>query len=230
MYRFDRHQTLRYGQNDRFIAYAQLFGFPRQVAQEGAKANAEFHPLFIHFLRSVAAFNESKRVSEVIRPRISDPSFGSIATVKQAGLDLRNNLKLVTYGHVSVLRTEVMQLLNEAFAILQSEDVRKQFGADNAWDTLEEIMRRYFNRANIDASRLSRMANAGRQILRWLAAPFIVQATNRGEFEALLLQIATAAEEWLTSAEAMGITRHRAGATKASPAGRVVPLRRARQA
>jgi hypothetical protein len=48
------------------------------------------------------------------------------------------------------------------------------------------------------------MAVAGREILRWLAQPHVLQ-TQRAQFEALLLEIAEFAEEWLTSAQAMGL-------------------------
>ncbi|MGZ7056374.1 MAG: hypothetical protein ACXVK3_12655, partial [Candidatus Angelobacter sp.] len=49
-----------------------------------------------------------------------------------------------------------------------------------------------------------RMGVTGREVLRWLAQPHILQ-TTRGQFEALLLEIAEQAEEWLTSAQAMGL-------------------------
>ena len=56
----------------------------------------------------------------MIRERAYDPSFGSIAIVRRAGLDLRNNLKWTSFGHLNVMRVEVMQLLEEAFKILAS--------------------------------------------------------------------------------------------------------------
>jgi hypothetical protein len=48
------------------------------------------------------------------------------------------------------------------------------------------------------------MAVAGRDIIRWLAQKYILN-TSRAEFEALLREIADVAEEWLTSAESLGI-------------------------
>src|SRR6266850_5474617 len=44
----------------------------------------------------------------------------------------------------------------------------------------------------------------GRETLRWLAHPHILQ-TTRAQFETLLLEIAEQAEEWLTSAQAMNL-------------------------
>jgi hypothetical protein len=110
-----------------------------------------------------------------------------------------------------------MQLLDEAFRILNSEDVKRLFGADNAWDVVEEILIRYFNERLVTSPR-QRMGVTGREILRWLAQPHLLQ-TQRAQFEALLLQIAEYAEEWLTSAQAMGLAeRH--------PARSILPLDR----
>ena len=205
LYRFDRRKILRYTQKERLQAYRRALGYTKVQLMPDAKANVQFHGLLTHFVNSVAQFWRDKRISDVIRERAYDPSFGSIATVRRSGLDFRNNLKWSSYGHISVLRIEVMQLLHEAFMILGAEDVLKLYGADNAWDSVEEIMSRYF-RKNVDASKRHRMAVTGREIIRWLAQPYILN-NNRADFEAFLRRIADYAEEWLTSAETLGVAR-----------------------
>jgi hypothetical protein len=106
------------------------------------------------------------------------------------------------------MRVEVMQLLEEAFRIVESDDVKRLFGADNGWDVIEEVLRRYFNQPFVTSPR-QRMAIAGREILRWLAQAHLLE-TTRAEFEALLRQIADYAEEWLTSAQSLGLAERRA--------------------
>jgi hypothetical protein len=59
------------------------------------------------------------------------------------------------------------------------------------------------------------MAVTGRDVLRWLAGPHIME-TTRGQFEALLMEIAEPAEEWLTSAQAMSLAR-RTGSDRVLP-------------
>jgi hypothetical protein len=110
--------------------------------------------------------------------RAYDPSFGSIAVVRRAGLDLRNNVKFMSFGHIKVLCVEVMQVLEEAFRIFESEDVRDLFGANTGWDVVEEILVRYFNESLATSPR-QRMAVTGRDILRWLAQPFHPQLAAR---------------------------------------------------
>jgi hypothetical protein len=205
LYQFDRREVLRHTRTDRAAAYRRTFGYGTRPAAAGARPNTEFHPLLLHFMNQVALYWRDKRVSDVIRERAHDPSFGSIAIVRRAGLDLRNNLKFASYGHVNVLRVELMQVLEEAFAILGSDDVMRLFGSDNAWDTLEEILLRYFDQRPPTSAR-QRMAVAGREVLRWLSQPYVLQR-ERAEFEGLLLEVAEYAEEWLTSAQSVGAAR-----------------------
>ncbi|HWQ36981.1 MAG TPA: hypothetical protein VNQ79_29385, partial [Blastocatellia bacterium] len=203
LYQFDRREVLRYTRRDRLAAYRRVLGYGSAPVPAGSRANTDFHRLFSHFINQVTLFWRDKRISDVIRERAFDPSFGSIAIVRRAGLDLRNNLKFTSFGHLNVLRVEVMQLLDEAFRILNAEDVKRLFGADNAWDVVEEVLIRYFNERLVTSPR-QRMAVTGREILRWLAQPHVLQ-TQRPQFETLLHSIAEYSEEWLTSAQAMGL-------------------------
>ena len=180
----------------------------------GSRPNSDFHPFFGHFVNQVTLYWRDKRVSDVIRERAYDPSFGSIAVVRRAGLDLRNNLKFMSFGDINVLRVEIMQLLDEAFRILNAQDVKDLFGAASAWDVVEEVLVRYYNERLVTSPR-QRMAVTGRDILRWLAQPFILQG-DRAQFETALLEIAEPSEEWLTSAQALGLAV-RSGSDRALP-------------
>jgi hypothetical protein len=210
LYQFDRREVLRYTMRDRIAVYRRLFGYGSGDGPVGSRPNTEFHKLFAHFVHQVTLFWRDKRISDVIRERAYDPSFGSIAIVRRAGLDLRNNLKWLSFGHLNVMRVEVMQLLEEAFKILDADDVKRLFGADNAWDVVEEVLIRYFNERLVTSPR-QRMGVTGREVLRWLAQPHILQ-TTRAQFETLLLEIAEPAEEWLTSAQAMDLAGRPASA------------------
>src|SRR6201996_7622449 len=214
LYQFDRRDVLRYTRNDRLSAYKRIFGYGGAPVPTGSRANTDYHKLFAHFVHQVTLFWRDKRISDVIRERAYDPSFGSIAIVRRAGLDMRNNLKWLSFGHLNVLRVEVMQLLEEAFKILDSDDVKRLFGADNAWDVVEEVLVRYFNERLVTSPR-QRMGVTGREVLRWLAQPHILQ-TTRAQFETLLLEIAEQSEEWLTSAQAMGVSK-RTGSHRVLP-------------
>lgn len=204
LYRFDRHNTLRYQARDRWYAYARVFGYGKE-AGPGARTNPEFHGLFSHFIGETAKFWRDKRISEVIRQNATDPTFGSMAIVRRTGLDLRNNLKNSSYGYINVLRVETSQTLAEAFEVLESPDLRAQFGASNAWEMIELVLWQYFGQS-VHASTMNRMAVAGREIIRWLAEPYVLKK-NRTDFEALLYRIAEYSEEWISSEEGMRISR-----------------------
>jgi len=66
-----------------------------------------------------------------------------------------------------------------------------------------------------------RMGVTGREMLRWLAQPFILQST-RTRFETLLNEVAEYAEEWLTSAQSMGLA-NRTGNARVLPWDRSSP-------
>jgi hypothetical protein len=191
-----------------------VLGYGKGLGAGQSRPNTDFHMLYAHFVNQVTLFWRDKRISDVIRERAIDPSFGSIAVVRRAGLDLRNNLKFTSFGHLNVLRVEVMQVLEECFRILDADDVKKLFGADNAWDVVDEVLIRYFDE-RLQSSPRQRMAVTGRDVLRWLAGPHIME-TTRGQFEALLMEIAEPAEEWLTSAQAMSLAR-RTGSDRVLP-------------
>jgi len=205
LYQFDRKRVLRYTQRERRSVYRKVFGYTESLPPTGAEPNTAFHALLSTFCQHVSRFFEDKRVSEVLRPDGGRETFGSMAVVRRSGLDLRHNLKQVSYGHVAVLRSEVMVLLQEAFDILGSHDIINLFGADNGWDVLEEVMKRYLHEIPLTSQR-SRMAVTGRDILRWLAEDYLLNPV-RIDFESLLEAIVDACDDWLTSAESLGLTR-----------------------
>lgn len=203
LYQFDRQKVLRYTRKERLQAYRRVFGYTEAALPTEARPNDMFHRLFTNFNAMVAQYFRDKRISDVIQSGAGNMTFGSIAVVRRAGLDLRNNLKTATYGNVNVLRLEVMQLLERAFEILTAPDVRRLYGADDAWDVLGDVLRRELGERPLTSQR-SRMAQTGQEVLNWIARSDVL-AASRPDFESLLSYIRDAAEEWLTSAESVGM-------------------------
>jgi hypothetical protein len=231
LYQFDLKKFLRYTRDQRMQAYRRVFGYTQAAPPPGARPNQAFHGLLQGFATQIAQLFRDRRIAFTIRGSAASPdaAFGSVAGARRAGLDFRANLKQSAYGDVNVLSTELLQLLRQAFDILGATDVMRQFGTTTAWDTLEEVLIRHLNEQP-QASQRSRMAETGRDLIRWLAHPFVL-ATSRPEFEGHAEIISEAAEEWITSAQSVGLlvgTRN-AGrpAVPMAPPANVVPLRRA---
>lgn len=228
LYQIDRTRLARYSTRERMQAYSRVFGFGNVPPPAGSRPNAAFRPLFQSFAQNVVKFFRDKRISDVIRPGAESGSFGSVATVRRAGLDLRNNLKSASYGYVNVLRQEVFQLQASCIDILSASDVQNLFGTEDVWDTLEEVLRRYLGQ-EVRVSERLRLAEAGENILYWLAAAHVT-ARDRAAFEISLGDIAEDAEEWLTVATALGELVGKgsaaAPARPAAPPSNVVPMRR----
>lgn len=205
LFQYDRKRVLRYTLSERKAAYRKAFGYTDASPPDGAAPNSAFHALMMNFTRHVSNFFQDKRVSEVVRPDNTRESFGSMAVVRRAGLDLRHNLKQVSYGHIAVLRSEVMVLLRDAFEILNAEDVKRLYGADTGWDLMEEVLIRHLGEQPLTSQR-HRMAVTGRDVLRWLSEDYILTDV-RTDFEALLEAIVDAADDWMTSAESLGLRK-----------------------
>jgi hypothetical protein len=223
LYQFDKRDVLRFTNDERAAAYRKAFGYGSGSLAPGAHPNTAFHGLFENFMNQVSLYWRDKRISDVIRERANDPSFGSVAVVRRAGLDLRANLRWASFGHISVLAVELMQVLEDAFRILEASDVRALFGAESGWDVVEEVLTRYYNE-NLVTSPRQRMAEAGREVLRWLAQRHVLEE-DRVQFEALLDDIADQAEEWLTSARSLGIARPSRSAAEPWPPAPWAPPR-----
>lgn len=205
LFQFDRKRILRYTLSDRRAAYRKVFGYTDSSPPDGAMPNGSFHPLMTNFSRHVSGFFQDKRVSEVVKPNNTRENFGSMSVVRRAGLDLRHNLKQVSYGHISVLRSEVMVLLRDAFDILNSDDIKRIFGAATGWEVMEDVLKQHLREQPLTSQR-HRMAVTGRDIIRWLGEDYLLTDV-RTDFEALLEAIVDAADDWLTSAESLGLRK-----------------------
>lgn len=202
LYQIDRTRLTRYSARERMQAYSRVFGYTKIKPPAGARPNSRFRTLFVAFAESVASFFRDKRVSDVIRPDAQRGTFGSIATVRRTGIDLRNNLKAASYGYVNVLRQEVYQLQASCIDILSAPDVQNLYGTENVWETLEQVLRQHLGE-EVRVSERLRLAEAGENILYWLAAPHVA-ARDRAAFEVALGDIGEDAEEWLTVAASLG--------------------------
>ncbi|MEM7524731.1 MAG: hypothetical protein AAF360_13425 [Pseudomonadota bacterium] len=206
--KFDDQKTLRSSQRERREAYARVFGLGAP-SNQSARRNAAFSGLYLNFIQQVSHFFRDTRISTLFQQGgalAGDRACGSIAMVRRAGLNLRGNLKQASYGHVKVLRIEVMQMLRQAHAILDADDVKRAYGAEDAWDALDQVHRRHQRSAGHFTGSVAsqvRLAEAVREILIWLAQPY-PQASNRATFETALLRIGDACDEVLTTKGASG--------------------------
>ncbi len=223
LFQFDRKRVLRYTLSDRRAAYRKVFGYTDTTPPDGALPNDAFHVLMTNFCRHVSAFFQDKRVSEVVKSDNTRENFGSMSVVRRAGLDLRHNLKQVSYGHIAVLRSEVMVLLRDAFDILNSDDIKRIFGATTGWEVMEDVLKQHLREQPLTSQR-HRMAVTGRDTIRWLGEDYILTDV-RTDFEALLEAIVDGCDDWLTSAESLGLRKRAMG----SGGARVIDFRPAKK-
>jgi len=177
--------VLRYTRSDRLSAYKRIFGYGGAPVPTGSRANTDYHKLFSHFVHQVTLFWRDKRISDVIRERAYDSELRLHRHCARAGLDLRNNLKWLSFGHLNVLRVEVMQLLEEAFKILDSDDVKRLFGADKRLGRGGRSLIRYSSMSVWSLRPVSAWALPDARSCAGWRKKHILQ-TTRAQFETLL--------------------------------------------
>ena len=191
LYRFKRRKVLRATAEERESLYRVVLGQGLATrSPEGADAGLS------RFAQAVAAFF----VQGTPPPTSASVDLNALAQarVRSAGEDLRRTLAATSFGSAVILSVELMQTLAEAFTVLQADDVKALFGATTGWDVLEVVLAEP-SRALPPIAVHHRRADSGRNILRWLAQPFILQ-TDPGKFSELLMDVATPAQEWMACA------------------------------
>ncbi len=184
---FDAREVLYYTRHDRRAAYTRLFGYGHTPLSP--QPNAAFRDLFYRFNQLVVGYHHTHPISP--------------ATIRQAALALRNNLFQASYGQIHVLRLELLQLLEVALRLCDSQAIQQGLNVDTRWDVI--ALSAGGNLPLNPEARLQ-MALAGRTILRWFAQQGVLQQTGQA-FEADVDRLAPHAQTWLTASETARATR-----------------------
>jgi hypothetical protein len=197
IYLLEKYFPLRYKQRDRFLAYRRVFNYGPLPAPSRAVVYRTFHRQFLAFITAVAQYFRDLLVSEVIRGNLDQRPFGSQATIERLGSDLRWQLDRATYGNVVALTLETNQYLKAVLDVLETPDVKKSFDANTKWDVVEEVSKRFLG-GSAEIAQRSKMAEAGRQILRYVADnPF--RTPDHKLFMAEVQPLGTVAEQWVAA-------------------------------
>jgi hypothetical protein len=185
---FDSREVVYYTRHDRRAAYARLFGYGNVPLNP--HPNLPFRDLFYRFNQLVFDSQYNNQTC--------------LAAVRQAALDLRNNLYEVSYGQIHVLRLELIELLDVALRICDSPAIQRDLNADTRWAVIEQSVG---ERQSPYTLPHHQMALAGRVLLRWLARPQALQQTGQVFADEVHL-LATHAQAWLSASDAIrGVRR-----------------------
>lgn len=200
LYILEKWKPLRYSRRDRMIAYRRVFNYGNMPAPQGAVVNRNFHFQFVAFNSALAQYFRDQVVAEVIRgsTEIADRPFGTIATVQRLGTDLRYAVDRASYGNVLALAQEVGNYLQECMELLDTPDIKKSFDAMTKWDVIEAVSIRHLG-GMAELSQRSKMADAGRRVLQFIASNDFRATLDPDIFRAEAKPLAGQAEAWIAA-------------------------------
>jgi hypothetical protein len=161
---------------ERRSLYARSFGFAQGSVDEPLP-NREFQDSWIRFLSAVSQyvrFCSPESSSRVVYQ-------GPIITIEQvfkSAKDLAVNLSLHGYGIAHFAAVELQDLVRKVKAMLSSAEVLQAYGVLDVWQLVERVSQLYLG-GSVNGVQKRTMANAGANIIQWLAknAPVLSAAS-----------------------------------------------------
>ena len=200
LYLLEKWRPLRYGRNERMVAYRRAFNYGTNAPPAGAVVNRNFHRQLVGFMVSLGQYFRDLLIGEVIRggQLIEQRPFGSVATVQRIGLDLRYALDRSTYGNIFSLAMETGHHLKAILQLLDSPDIKKAFDANTKWDVVEIVSNRYLG-GTAEPSQRAKMAESGRRILQFVADNDFKTAIDPILFQSTVRPMGVHAEAWVAA-------------------------------
>ncbi|HEX9323161.1 MAG TPA: hypothetical protein VF913_13720 [Xanthobacteraceae bacterium] len=200
LYLLDKWQPLRYGRNDRLVAYKRTFNYGKAPRPAGSIVNLNFHFQLVALMSALAQYFRDLTISDVIRggPALDQRPFGTIATVQRVASDLRYALDRASYGNIIALTQETGLYLKQLLELFETPDILKSFDANNKWDVIEQVLNRYLGGAR-ELSQQAKMAEAGRRVLLWVAGHDFATIEDPQQFNIEAQPAAAHAEAWIAA-------------------------------
>jgi len=146
---------------DRAAFYAQVLGVAG--GQGGGEPNREFLSLWLRFMVAVSMFARQHGTAGLVAPRTP-----ANAGVRAAARALAANASAHGSGVVQFAARELALQVQQMIDLLEDRDLRSAFGARDMWQVIEHVNQNHLGGAR-NVARYRAQAEAGRQLLQWLA-------------------------------------------------------------
>lgn len=200
LYLLEKWQPLRYGRQDRHIAYMRTFSYGKAPRPAGAIVNVNFHYQLVALMTSLAQYFRDLTIGEVIRggQTLEQRPYGTLATVQRLATDLRYALDRSSYGNIVALTQETGLYLKQLLELFETPDILKSFDANNKWDVIEQVLNRHLGGAR-ELSQRAKMAESGRRVLLWVAGNDFATSEDPQKFAIEARPAAAHAEAWIAA-------------------------------
>jgi hypothetical protein len=200
LYVLEKWEPLRFTAHHRLAAYKRVFNYGRAPAAPGGIVNRNFHYQLVGLMSALAQYYRDLTIGEVIRgsSQIDQRPYGNVATVQRIALDMRYAIDRASYGNIVALTLETGLYLKQVLEMFDAPDIKKAFDANTKWDTLEQAMNRYGGGAK-ELTQRAKMADAGRQVLGWIARGDYDSTVDPNLFQLETRQVGANAEAWIAA-------------------------------
>lgn len=147
---------------DRAAFYMQVLGVVG--GQGGGEPNREFLSLWLRFLVAVSMFARQHGTAGLVAPATQ-----ANAHVRAAARALAANASAHGGGVVQFAARELALQVQQMVELLSDRELRSAFGAHDMWQVIEQVNQNHLGGAR-NITRYRAQAEAGREVLRWLAA------------------------------------------------------------
>jgi hypothetical protein len=146
---------------DRAAFYTQVLGVAG--GQGGGEPNREFLSLWLRFVVAVSMFARQYGTAGLVAPRTP-----ANAGVRAAARALAANASAHGGGVVQFAARELALQVQQMIDLLEDRALRSAFGARDMWQVIEHVNQNHLGGAR-NVARYRAQADAGRQVLQWLA-------------------------------------------------------------
>jgi hypothetical protein len=164
LYNYWRDAPNRMSEIERQNFYAMTLGLP--TGQPGVAINADFQDLWLRFVSSVSTLVRESRVENLLRSNI--PLAVNQQQVKKAARDLAHNMSSRGYGMTFYAAADLNKQINEIIELLSDKDLQRVFGANSAYDVIEQVSHTELGGAR-NSSKYRMLATSGAIITNWIA-------------------------------------------------------------
>jgi len=159
IYEYLEGRSSKLDQATRRRIYGHVLGRGNKAAD--LEPNRSFAGLLTRLVGSVSAYERQVKLAGGNAAKVSAKQ------VHAAARDLALNLSNHAYGAPVTAAPLLQTKVDLALEILSSPGVRKHYGAKTPWQVVERVAKELG--ANVDATRLRKQAEAGVEVIGWLA-------------------------------------------------------------
>lgn len=200
LYILEKAEPLRFTARHRLAAYKRVFNYGRVPAPPGGIVNRNFHYQLVGLMSALAQYYRDLTIGQVIRgsSQIEQYPYGNLAQIQRIAADMRYAVDRASYGNIVALTLETGIYLKQILQMFDTPDIKKAFDANTKWDVLEQAMNRY-GRGARELTQRAKMADAGRQILGWIARADYDSTVDPNLFQLETRQVGGNAEAWIAA-------------------------------